>query len=317
MKPGFVVAFALLLPLGCAGTPGGPRSAGDQPDAAEADGDGMGTDGAARDRVPPDVAVDRPADRAALDQTGSRDGGSDSGTRSAGCGTRNLGGMFTIETARGPQPYIVALPRNYDSSKAYPLVFYLHGRNGSPDNRPRNLEAELTATGLAIVVYPKSIGTGWESAAMGDDPEENLKMVRAIKQRVHETTCVAVKKVVMTGFSSGGHFTSKLPCLMMGELAGIVVAGCGLVAQGRCMGAIPVVQIVGTDDMYFARAQEAADYYRQRNGCTMTRIAGPVPPCEDYQGCAPSAPTSFCVFNGGHQWPDFAATAVAQLVSRF
>jgi len=122
--------------------------------------------------------------------------------------------------------------------------------------------------------------------------------------------------VIMTGFSSGCWFTSRLACTMKDQLAGVVGAGCGLDPMGKCMDQKPVTYIIGRGDPRFGDAAMTAEFYRARNACMMTRTAGKVPPCEDYQGCAAGFPTSYCLHPGGHQWPGFASKAVVELLSR-
>jgi polyhydroxybutyrate depolymerase len=228
------------------------------------------------------------------------DGGVAPVDRSAGCGMMNAGGSFTIPIVTGAtRPYDVVLPKNYDGQKAYPLVFYLHGRGNVIEHK----EAELASSDTAIVFYPKSIGTGWEGQA--DNPAGNLQMIRDIIKIVAAKYCVNMKRIIATGFSSGCWFTSRLGCLMKTELAGMVASGCGLDPAGQCMDKLPAIQIVGDTDPNYSLpgfAPKAADFYRSRNGCAMTQKPGRVMTCMDYDGCANGYPASFCRFPGGHQW---------------
>jgi dienelactone hydrolase len=232
---------------------------------------------------------------------------------SAGCGGMNPGGMFMIPAGTGQQPYLVVLPKGYDGTKAYPLVFYLHGRGNDLADRPRNLETALAAADLAIVIYAKSITSGWEVEGR-DRPAEHTVMLKAIKQRAFEQYCVDPRKVVLTGFSSGGNFIGYLQCTMASEIAAAVIAGGS--THATCEGKLPAMVIIGRGDRVFAAAQRSAEYLRVRNGCAMERMPGPVSPCENYAGCPTGAFTAFCPFAAGHMWPGFAASAVADLLSR-
>jgi poly(3-hydroxybutyrate) depolymerase len=234
---------------------------------------------------------------------------------SAGCGSMNPGGRFTIPVVTGDsRPYEIVLPKSYDGVRPYPITFYLHGRGNTIEHK----EDEVASSDVAIVVYPKSIGSGWETAS--DNPDGNLAMLRAILKVVADKYCVNPKRVIMTGFSSGCWFTSRLACLMKSELAGIVASGCGLDAAGQCPDKVPAIQIVGNGDPSYSKpgfAPKAAEFYRSRNACAMTTKPGKVPTCADYDGCAPGYPVSFCQFQGGHMWSTAVGPkAVIDLLSR-
>jgi poly(3-hydroxybutyrate) depolymerase len=318
-RPALALILVTAFAAGCAGSAqprpatrdaaGGTAGEGGTGGAAPAGGTGGGSiEPIAADAAPlaADVAP------APADASGDGPAPATAG-RSAGCGTRNGGGMFMIPAGAGQQPYLVVLPSRYDGNKPYPLVFYLHGRGNDLADRPRNLETALAAADLAIVIYAKSITGGWEVPGR-DRPEEHTTMLRAIKQHAFEQYCVDQGKVVMTGFSSGGNFIGYLQCTMASELAAAVIAGGSTHAE--CMGKLPSMVIVGRGDGTFAAAERSADYLRTRNGCMMARMPGAVAPCETYTGCPAGASTSFCPFAGGHMWPGFAASAVADLLRR-
>ena len=234
----------------------------------------------------------------------------------AGCGARNPGGMFTIKAGAAQTPYRVVLPASYDPGKRYPVVFYLHGRGNGIEGQG-NLNRDIAEANLGIVVYPKSFGgTGWEVPGR-DKPAENLALLRALIQHLGTQYCVDSKKIVMTGFSSGCWFASRLACTMKDELLGVVAAACGLDAMGKCPDKKPVTYIIGRGDAAFAGAPAAAEFYRTRNGCMMTRKAAATAPCEGYDGCAAGAPATYCVHPGGHQWPGFASKSVLDLLGQF
>jgi poly(3-hydroxybutyrate) depolymerase len=227
---------------------------------------------------------------------------------------RNADGMFSITAGSATTPYRVVLPTGYDVNKPYPLVFYLHGRGNNIEGQG-NLTQDVAGAGLGIVVYPKSYASsGWETPGH-DRPTENLALLRALIPHLAGQYCVDVKKVVMTGFSSGCWFASRMACAMKDELVAVVGAGCGLDPMGRCPDRKPMVYIMGRGDPGFGGAAAAAEFYRTRNGCMMTRKAGPVAPCEDYDGCAAGFPTSYCVHPGGHMWPGFASQTVVRILS--
>jgi poly(3-hydroxybutyrate) depolymerase len=313
-RPG--VALAMLVVTACgAGSPAQPRPPAPTPDLGAAPGGEGGSGGsiptAGTGGAP--IAADASQPEPSAPDAGTPDAAPPASAAgpSAGCGKNNPGGMFMIPAGTGQQPYLVVLPKSYDGKKPYPLVFYLHGRGNDLADRPRNLETALAAADLAIVIYAKSITSGWE-VPNRDRPEEHTTMLRAIKQRALDQYCVDASKVVMTGFSSGGNFIGYLQCTMASEIAAAVIAGGSTHAE--CTGKLPAMVIVGRGDPSFPAAERSADYLRTRNGCMMARMPGAVAPCENYTGCPAGAATTFCPFAGGHMWPGFAASAVADLL---
>jgi polyhydroxybutyrate depolymerase len=324
----------VLLSVGCSSTsPGGPpastEDAGEiDPGAGGAGGGGSGGAGGQGGVVETQLDAALPSADAApvgadtaptvADTAGPAlpaDAG-DSPAASAGCGGPSKpGGVFDITAGASTTNYRLILPKGYDGKKPYPVVFYLHGRGNGIEGQG-NLNTDVAAADLGLVVYPKSFGgSGWE-VPNRDKPEENLALLGALLEHLKQDYCVNPRKVIMTGFSSGCWFTSRLACTMKAQLAGVVAAGCALDPMGKCMDKIPVTFIIGRGDPRFGDAAMTADFYRSRNACMMTRAAGKVAPCEDYQGCAAGFPTAFCVHPGGHMWPGFASKTVVELLSR-
>jgi polyhydroxybutyrate depolymerase len=258
-----------------------------------------GTGGAPADSAAPEAATDASPPPAA--------------GPSAGCGQMNMGGVFMITAGAATTNYRVVLPSNYDAKKPYPLIFYLHGRGNGIEGQG-NLNRDVAAANLGIVIYPKSFGgTGWEVPGR-DKPDENLALLRALIKEMGDKYCVDTKKVVMTGFSSGCWFASRLACAMKDELAGVVAAACGLDGMGRCMEQKPFTYIIGRGDQVFGQSAAAAEFYRTRNACQMTRKPTATAPCELYDGCG--KPATFCVHPGGHMWPAFASKAVLEMLEK-
>ena len=227
----------------------------------------------------------------------------------------NPGGTFNIMAGAAMTPYRVVLPTTYDAQKPYPVVIYLHGRGNNIEGQG-NITRDVAGANLGIVVYPKSFGgSGWE-VPNRDRPEENLALLRALLVRLGEQYCIDSKKVVLSGFSSGCWFASRMACDMKDQLAAVVAAGCGLDPMGRCPDKKPVTYIIGRGDGQFAGAPAAADFYRTRNGCQMTRKPAATAPCEQYDGCAAGFVTSYCAHPGGHQWPAFGGQAVVEALQK-
>jgi polyhydroxybutyrate depolymerase len=218
-----------------------------------------------------------------------------------------------IAAGANQTPYRVVLPTAYDPAKPYPVVFYLHGRGNNIEGQA-NLTRDVAMANLGIVVYPKSFGaSGWETPG-NDRPVENLALLRALIKKLGEQYCVDPRRIIMSGFSSGCWFASRLACSMKDELAAVVAAGCGLDPMGKCPDQKPITYIIGRGDPSFSKAAATTEFYRTRNACQMTRKPAGTAPCEAYDGCAPGMPTAYCLHPGGHMWPGFASQAIVELL---
>jgi polyhydroxybutyrate depolymerase len=311
---------AVVVCVGCS-SPGSraspdPPEDASQPQTGGSGGGGSGAGGQGGVETIPDAAP--PPPDAALPAADAAPPAAEAGAppaTSAGCGMNKPGGIFEITAGAARTNYRLVLPKGYDGMKPYPVVFYLHGRGNGIEGQG-NLNTDVAAADLGLVVYPKSFGgSGWE-VPNRDKPDENLALLKALLDHLQQDYCVNPRKVIMTGFSSGCWFASRLACTMKDQLAGVVAAACGLDPMGKCMDRKPITYIIGRGDQRFGDAAMTAEFYRTRNGCTMTRAAGKVPSCEEYQGCAEGFPATYCPHAGGHQWPGFASKAVVELLSR-
>ncbi len=93
------------------------------------------------------------------------------------------------------QPYVVNTPINFDKTKKYPLVVYLHGSESYETNLPNYIIPE----GF-IAVSP--FGRGTSNAFTRDNAQEDIaEAIEAVKKDfpIDDT------KILLTGFSMGGY----------------------------------------------------------------------------------------------------------------
>lgn len=119
-------------------------------------------------------------------------------------------------------PYLVYLPRDYDSQMKWPLLLYLHGSGG----RGRDLDADrlegppqLAKNGRhfrMIIASPQCpAGAHW-------DPERLTALLDHLEARFHPT------RIMATGYSMGGSGTWQLAQHAPERLAAIApICGCG------------------------------------------------------------------------------------------
>jgi poly(3-hydroxybutyrate) depolymerase len=126
-------------------------------------------------------------------------------------------GTFAWTTTDGNKKtrrFLMQVPGDYNSTKAYPLIFVFHGAGGSSSQSYSwGLQNVSGASENAIFVYPDGInfqnyGVGWDDAKNGYDLPFFDNMVSDVA--VHY--CVNSARVFVAGFSWGGDFVTSLVC---------------------------------------------------------------------------------------------------------
>ncbi|HEX5659154.1 MAG TPA: hypothetical protein VFX59_18300 [Polyangiales bacterium] len=228
----------------------------------------------------------------------------------SGCGSAATGdGMFAAETLRGERSYHVRLPRDYDPSRAYALIFRFHGYGG--DGLSAGLGIEGPAGDDAIIVGPDGLDRGWSASSEAGD----LAFFDAMYDAVTQRYCVDRTRVFAYGFSMGGGFSNLLGCRRAETLrATAAIAGFDR-GTGRCARPVAAWFQHDQDDDAVPLAQGAAarDRVLERAHCsTRTTSAGS---CVRYQGCDPGIAVVWCETSGrGH---DIAGDTAPQAVWDF
>ncbi|MEO9511200.1 MAG: alpha/beta hydrolase-fold protein [Flavobacteriaceae bacterium] len=129
-------------------------------------------------------------------------------------------------------PYRILLPKNYDSSKTYPLILVLHGagERGS-DNESQLvhganlfLKEEVRDEHHAIVVFPQcAIGSSWAKVDVkgnapnrefvfhqNADPTIDMLLLEGLLQQLKKTHKIDKKRIYVGGLSMGGMGTFEL-----------------------------------------------------------------------------------------------------------
>jgi predicted esterase len=311
------------------------------PDAAGmGGGGGTGGTGGARSA---DAAVDRALDASAsLDATPEAAAPSDSGVhpggppqRSAGCGRVNPPkGARTIMSQGMTLPFIVSLPPTYVATQPYPLVFAFHGFRLN-ERGCQGLDCEGAQANIgpkAILVFPKSIGPGWEAPKENLDP--NVAYFQDLVALMKREYCVDENRVAVSGVSSGGQFVHALACRLGDQLWAVAPVAGIMIEKTNCRGTPAAIVIHGVSDQ-LKNGQEARDAFAARNGCSSTtvpdlemmhariaaaRAAGRTDyACVDYQGCTAS-PVRWCEHSEPgyagttHGWPTFGGKLIADFL---
>ena len=94
------------------------------------------------------------------------------------------------------------VPKSLDTSRPAPLVLFLHGAGGSPDNY-KNFVLEAAEGAGCVVAMPKSSGTGWGTQTDERTVAETLRLMR-------EELPVDGRRVALAGHSAGGAYAYLL-----------------------------------------------------------------------------------------------------------
>jgi polyhydroxybutyrate depolymerase len=243
---------------------------------------------------------------------------------SSGCSatTSPAGGMATIDVSGTTRQYILTLPAGYDPRHAYPLLFAFHGGsydaqwvvNGdAPQSGPYyGIQAEAHDT--VILVAPQALSGSWTNQGGRD-----VAYVDAMLSRFESQLCVDQSRIFATGFSMGAIMTIALGCndsskfRAVAAMSGEIMNGCPDTRP------LPYWSSHGMSDptINFSLGQAARDTFVQRNHCSNQTIASSPAGCVSYQGCDPGFPVIWCPFDGVHQPPPFAGSAIWAFLSQF
>ncbi|HEX7666225.1 MAG TPA: prolyl oligopeptidase family serine peptidase, partial [Polyangiaceae bacterium] len=105
----------------------------------------------------------------------------------------------------------ISVPTDYDASKAYPIVFVLHGDGGTGSQIRTGLNVEGAAGNKAIFAYPDGAGKTWDSDLTASN--QDMALVLAMRDSLRSSYCVDTTRTFVTGMSRGGYFTNQLACM--------------------------------------------------------------------------------------------------------
>lgn len=126
--------------------------------------------------------------------------------------------------------YRIMYPENYDQSKSYPLVIFLHGSGERGNDNEKQLvhgaalfaNAENRRNFPAIVVFPQCPSNGfwapvsWENNKFGyvntTKPTEPMQLVIRLIRDLKKSEAVDSKHIYVSGLSMGGMGTFDIIC---------------------------------------------------------------------------------------------------------
>jgi poly(3-hydroxybutyrate) depolymerase len=206
--------------------------------------------------------------------------------------------------------FVLDVPDNYDPTRAYPLVTAWHGLGGDGALARSYFGIREEVGKTAIVVYPDGLyahgGTGWDLDAGGRD----VAFFDALLDHLLGELCIDDERVFATGHSYGGYMSNLLGCARPDALRAIAPVAGGPTWWAGCGGEIAVWVTHGSADttVDLSEGLGTRDLWLDTNQCDATSLETDPSPCVAYEGCARD--THWCLHDGGHEWPGFAAEAI-------
>ncbi len=256
---------------------------------------------------------------------GSSTGGS--GGKSQGCGASPVpaacstsGSPCHLTVSGTDRTYYVYLPSGYSSSTEYPLVFQFHPMGGTAEqaiNMP-----SIRSSFSAIYVTPQGLQASSGSTGWANTNGVDIAFTKAMIDYVEANWCVDKARLFSTGFSYGGMMSFAVGCEMSNVFRAIAPMSGALYSDFNCQGTGPAIAMWGSHGLSdnvvpIADGRAARDKILAENHCGTTTAAVSPSPCVAYQGCDAGYPTTWCEFDGTHQIPSFASSAIAAFFKQF
>jgi predicted peptidase len=187
----------------------------------------------------------------------------------------------TFKNADGTtSPYVVFVPKDYDGTKEYPVILFLHGSGETKGDKSGKMPVQV-GIGTAIkkrekdfpfiVVIPQSEKRTW--GASSDDGKRAL----AILDEVEKEYKIDVKRQYLTGLSMGGFGTWSIAAAHPDRWAAIVpICGGGNPKDAEKIKSIPCWCFHGDADA-------AVPVQRSRDMIDALKKAGTEPKYTEYE----------------------------------
>jgi poly(3-hydroxybutyrate) depolymerase len=225
-----------------------------------------------------------------------------------------------MEVSGTTRTYYVYLPSNYQASQQYPLVFQFHPRGGTAEAAIRmpNLQSNFTA----IYVTPQGLTESGGSTGWPNTNGQDLAFTQAMISTIEASYCVDQSRIFSTGFSYGGMMSFAIGCEMGDVFRAIAPMSGALYSDFNCQGTGHAIAMWGShglsDDIVpITDGRSARDKILQQDHCGTETTAVSPSPCVTYQGCDSGYPSTWCEFDGSHQMPSFASSAIASFFQQF
>lgn len=153
--------------------------------------------------------------------------------------------------------YRIYVPAKYNSNKAVPLVFNLHGLGSNADQQEVYGDFRgIADTANFIIVCANgtqtAAGQGWNNFATPGTGVDDVGFISAVIDKVSSKYSINKNRIYSTGMSNGGFMSYDLACFLNTRIAAIAsVTGSMIASHLKACKAnrpTPVMEIHGTAD---------------------------------------------------------------------
>jgi polyhydroxybutyrate depolymerase len=259
---------------------------------------------------------------------GAASGGSGGTGTSPGCGSTLTtsscsmkGTTCSLDIAGMPRTYYVQLPKTYDPSIPYRLIFQFHPWGGTAE-QALGMYRISSSIPDAIYVTPQGLEAGDNGPGWANTNGQDIAFTKAMLSDVETKYCVDTARVFSVGFSYGGMMSFALGCEMANVFRAIAPMSGALYSDPSCKGTGPAIAVWGshgTNDQVvpIANGRAARDKMLLQNHCGTQTVPIDPSPCVSYQGCDPGYPVTWCEWDGPHNIPSFGSSAIAAFLKQF
>ena len=183
--------------------------------------------------------------------------------------------------------YRLHVPTGYSSDQMTPLVFAIHGHEGTAEQIERYTQySALADQQHFLVVYPQGLvgpdgKTGWAAYGQKASTANDVLFFSDLLTALQQQLCIDPHRIYATGISNGGGMTNLLACQMAGRIAAFApVASAVYPIPGGCHPArpVPYLEFHGTSDplvpyngnttVRFLPVMQMMQDWANRDGCT-------------------------------------------------
>ncbi len=246
-----------------------------------------------------------------------------------GCGTDpGLSGAVAgeVEVDGQTRRFVLVVPEDYDSERAYPFLFMFHGRGSNGEQFRMYNGVEQAAGSDAILVYPDALPneiqggqTGWDLSPNGIDVAFMDRLLADFRANL----CIDDERIFATGHSHGGFFSNAMGCARGETMRAIApIAGGG--PGAGCEGTVSAWLAHNPDDnvVPIDLGRIARNHWRDLNECSEETEPTAPDPCVTYTGCNDGYDVVWCEHletpqGSPHGWPSFAGEAIWAFFSQY
>jgi len=224
--------------------------------------------------------------------------------------------------------YRIYIPASYDGSKAFPLVFNLHGFGSNGFQQQFYSEMGETAQeNDFLVCFPNGVDNAWNVGWANGSTADDVGFISALIDHLSAEYNIEPNQVYSCGMSNGGFMSYRLACELNDKIAAVasVTGSFSPDYFGECEPgkSVPALEIHGTADLVVPYngsptlsigIEEVISFWTENNQCVLspdTTIIEDIVTTDsstaiqvDYKDCDLETQVSLIkIDGGGHTWP--------------